>query len=109
MPSRCSPNGKNVYVTGDDEDALATFKRNRRNGKLKFVNAKLSTARAPVDGIADPEGMAVSSMAAASTWREHDDNQRSQPSRRPPPQTRRLRFINAKVDGQGGVEGLDLL
>ena len=99
-----SPNGKNVYVTGDDEDALATFKRNRRNGKLKFVNAKFD-GQGGVDGIADPEGMAVSSDGRSVYVAGTDDNAIATFKRNR--HNGRLRFINAKVDGQGGVEGLD--
>jgi 6-phosphogluconolactonase (cycloisomerase 2 family) len=34
-----SSDGRNVYVPGQNDDAIATFKRNQQNGKLHFVNA----------------------------------------------------------------------
>ena len=48
-----SRDGANVYATGNNESAVATFKRNRRNGKLRFVEA-LFDDEGPIESMAGP-------------------------------------------------------
>ncbi len=99
-----SGDDKNVYVAAQDDDAVATFKRNRRNGKLRFVNAKFSSTTLP---LIDPDDIVVSSdgrnvyvaayragtNSALVTFRR---NRRSG----------KLKFVNAKEDDVGGISGI---
>jgi 6-phosphogluconolactonase (cycloisomerase 2 family) len=48
-----SRDGANVYATGNSESAVATFKRNRTSGKLRFVEA-LFDDEGPIESMADP-------------------------------------------------------
>jgi 6-phosphogluconolactonase (cycloisomerase 2 family) len=97
-----SGDGHDVYVTGEGSSALATFKRNRHNGKLSFVNAK-------VDGVGGVEGLQeayepvvsgdgknVYVTASANVTSAITTFKRNR-------HTGKLKFVNAKFDGQGGV------
>jgi len=53
-----SPDGKNVYAVGRDEDAVAVFTRNATNGTLSFLEAHFDTD-AGVDGLDGPRAIAV--------------------------------------------------
>ena len=98
-----SPDGRSVYATGDDDDAVVTFKRNRDTGKLRYLNTKFD-GQGGVEGLDGANGLAMSRDArsvyvasaiddAIVTFRRNRD-------------TGKLRFVNAKFDGQGGVDGL---
>jgi len=97
-----SRDGDNVYVTGAGEDSIATFKRNRR-GKLHFVNAKFDNT-GPVQGIDTPYSLGVSPDDRNVYVAGQDENALAtfKRSRR----TGKLKFVNEKVDGVGGVDGL---
>jgi len=98
-----SPDNRNVYVSAAHDNAVDTFKRNRDTGKLKFVNAKVD-GQGGVDGIAStfdltvpPGGRNVyvsgNADSAVATFKRNPD-------------TGKLRFVNAKRDGHGEVDGL---
>ncbi len=54
-----SPDGKNVYVAGEDDDAVAVFAREATGGTLVFVEAAFDGQNG-VDGIDQAYGLAVS-------------------------------------------------
>lgn len=54
-----SPDGRNVYATGVIENSVATFKRNRKSGRLKYVNVKRQSVGG-VEGMQLPYGVLVS-------------------------------------------------
>ena len=97
-----SPDGRNVYVPGTDSDAIATFRRKGRKGKLRFVNARVD-GQGGVSGLGEAIGVVTSSDGRNVYAIGEDDDalvtfKRSRKGK--------LRFVNAKVDGQGGVNGL---
>jgi 6-phosphogluconolactonase (cycloisomerase 2 family) len=98
-----SPDSRNVYVAGFTDNAIATFKRSRRTGKLKFVNAKINGNNG-VTGLGGANGVAVSAdgknVYAASFG--NDALVTFKRNRR----NGKLKFVNAKFDGVGGVDGL---
>jgi DNA-binding beta-propeller fold protein YncE len=98
-----SPDGRSVYVTGDDDDAVVTFKRNRNSGKLRYVNTKVDGQNG-IDGLALANGLAMSPDARNVYVTGAGDN--SIVTFRRKPRTGKLKFVNAKFDGQGGVDGL---
>ena len=55
-----SPDGKNVYVAGSADDAVAVFARDNTTGKLTW-RQKVEDGNGGVDGIADAADVAVSS------------------------------------------------
>jgi 6-phosphogluconolactonase (cycloisomerase 2 family) len=96
-----APDGKGVYVGAEDDSAVAAFKRNRR-GKLSFANAIFNGEHgAP---LLDASGIQVSPdnrsvYVAAATSNAVDTFKRSRRSAK-------LTFVNAKVEGHGGVTGI---
>ena len=55
-----SPDSRNVYASGFDDNAVATFKRSLDTGKLTFVNAK-------VDGIGGVTGLKGAYLMSSSS------------------------------------------
>lgn len=55
-----SPDGKNVYVSGSGDDAVAVFARDNTTGKLTY-RSRVEDGNGGVDGIADAADVAVSS------------------------------------------------
>ena len=98
-----SPDNRNVYVSADQSDAVDTFKRNRRNAKLTFVNAKVEGVGG-VTGIQGGFDLTVSPDSRNVYASGLDDNAVATFKRNRT--SGRLRFVNAKVDGSGGVTGL---
>jgi 6-phosphogluconolactonase (cycloisomerase 2 family) len=97
-----SPNGRNVYVTAYGSDSVATFKRNRRNGRLQFLNAKFDGANLPLgdpyDVVASRDGKNVyvafynnGTNSGVDTFKRNRHNGK-------------LQFVNAKRDGVGNVD-----
>jgi 6-phosphogluconolactonase (cycloisomerase 2 family) len=97
-----SPDGKNVYATGEDDNAVATFKRNKQNGKLTFVE-ELIDGQNGVDGIGSADGVAVS-RDGDNVYVVSDGDSAIATFKRK--QNGKLDFVNAKFDDQGGVNGL---
>ncbi|MFC1726539.1 beta-propeller fold lactonase family protein, partial [candidate division KSB1 bacterium] len=56
---KVSPDDKNVYAVGMNEDGLAVFTRSDTTGALSFVEAHFD-GTADVDGLNYPQGMAIS-------------------------------------------------
>jgi 6-phosphogluconolactonase (cycloisomerase 2 family) len=99
-----APDGRNVYVV-NGEDALATFKRNRDSGKLRFVNAKFDRPELPLgepyDVVASRDGKNVYVAFYNSSTNSGVDTFKRKG------RTGRLRFVNAKRDGIGGVDDVE--
>ena len=99
-----SPDGANVYVTGNDDDAVAVFTRNATTGALTFVEAEFDET-AGVDGLDGANSVAVSpdgkyvyvasrrDDAVAYFWRN--------------PSSGLLTYRGMVQDGVGGVDGLN--
>jgi len=98
-----SSDGRSVYVTGNYENAVATFRRNRRTGKLHFVNAKFD-GQGGVSGLNAPHVMAISGDNRSLYVAGYLGNSVATFKR---DRRGKLHFVNAKVDGAGGVEGID--
>ena len=100
----CSPDGKNVYVAGGGDDALAVFSRNASTGELHFVEAQ----RNGINGVTGLD-LAVSVTTSPDGKHVyvagHDDNAVAVFSRNA--STGALSFVGVQQDGVGGVDGLD--
>ncbi len=59
-----SPNGKSLYVTSEDDDALAIFKRSKRSGALKYAGCiaknTAGDCRRAATGLQGASGLAIS-------------------------------------------------
>ena len=97
-----SPDGRNVYVPGSQDDAIATFRRKGRRGILRFVNAKVD-GQGGVNGLDEAIGVVASREGRNVYAIGNADNAVATFKRN---RKGKLRFVNAKVDGQGGVNGL---
>ncbi len=98
-----SPGGQNVYVASQTDDALAAFTRNPSTGALSFVEVEKDGVGG-VDGLNGAHGVAVSPdgrhVYVASISDALVAFTRS-------PTTGTLNFVEAEMDGVGGVDGLD--
>ena len=98
-----SPDGRNIYVTGDVEHALAVFRREETTGALSFVE----TQRDGVDGV---DGLAGAEFVTVSPDGRHvyvagfDENALVLFKR--DETTGALSFVEAQRDGLDGVDGL---
>jgi 6-phosphogluconolactonase (cycloisomerase 2 family) len=97
-----APDGRHLYVASDGEDAVAIFRRNGDSGELTFVDAVFDGV-GDVDGLADAEGVIVSNSGRYVYAIGAGDSSVVAFKRR---DNGRLRFLGAKFDGQGGVNGL---
>ena len=67
-----SPDGKHVYVTGQEDDAVAVFSRNAGDGRLTFIQAVANNQNgvtqldSPTGIVVRPDGKVVSVSAARS-------------------------------------------
>jgi 6-phosphogluconolactonase (cycloisomerase 2 family) len=96
-----SPDGDNVYVASDSDDAVVSFKR-RGNGRLSFLNAKFDNVGDTqlLDGVVavdisrDGRHVYVAAYgdSAVTVFK--------------PKHSGRLKFIEDEVEGEGGVENL---
>ncbi|MEK6276972.1 MAG: beta-propeller fold lactonase family protein [Actinomycetota bacterium] len=98
-----SPDGHNVYVTSDGDDAVAVFSRNPGTGLLSFVGAKKDGVNG-VDGLDDAFGVATAPDGRHVYATSYGDNAIAAFSR--DPDGGGLSFIGASMDGSGGVDGL---
>jgi DNA-binding beta-propeller fold protein YncE len=56
-----APDGRNLYVTGNSRDSLATFKRNTHTGDLTFIDCiKDGDNNGMIDGLDDVRGICMS-------------------------------------------------
>ena len=79
-----SPDGHSVYVSGDTQNTLATFRRDKR-GKLHFINKK-TDGTGGVNGLGEADGLAVSpdsrNVYVTGFERRRDRNVQAQPPQR---------------------------
>jgi len=99
-----SPDGKHVYATGANDNAVAAFDRNPTTGSLSFVQAQFD-GTAGVDGLAYAYSVAVSRDGKHVYVAGSQDNGVAVFSRNP--NTGSLSFVQAQIDGMGGVDGLN--
>jgi DNA-binding beta-propeller fold protein YncE len=70
-----SPDGRNLYVTSNSHDSLATFKRDTRTGALTFVDCiKDGDSNGLIDGLDDVRGICMSpdgKNVFATGYRDH--------------------------------------
>jgi 6-phosphogluconolactonase (cycloisomerase 2 family) len=99
-----SPDGKHVYVTGEEEDAIAAFSREPVTGALSFI-AFLQDGAAGVDGLDQASGVATSPDGGSVYATGRGDDAIATFAR--DPATGRLAFVGQERDGVGGVDGLD--
>jgi DNA-binding beta-propeller fold protein YncE len=99
-----SPDGKNIYVTGPAESAVAVFSRDTASGALSFVEVHK-------DGVGGLDGIGAAELAAPSPDGGHvyvtgpDDDAVVIFAR--DAATGALTFVGSVKDGAGGVDGLD--
>lgn len=98
-----SPDGAHVYATGPEDDAVAVFARDAGSGALDWVQVQ-------VDGVAGVDGLAGALWAALSPDGAHlyvsgpGDGGVAAFAR--DVETGALTFVEAELDGVGGVENL---
>ncbi len=107
-----SPDGKHVYVTGRDDDALAVFNRNAETGGLTFVEV-LRDGEGGVDGLdgaisatVSPDGKHVYA-GGASLVNSHNIFYGSAAVFARQLETGVLSFVEAKKDDLGRISGMD--
>ncbi len=99
-----SPDGKHLYVTARSEDAITTYSRNATTGLLTFVQTLFDNSGG-VNGLDAAEGVFVSPDGKHVYVAAEEDNAVSVFSRNA--STGALTFVEAKVDGLGGADGLN--
>ena len=97
-----SPDGQSVYVSGANDNAVATFSR-EASGALDFVEFEKDGMNG-VDGLASPRDVEVSADGAHVYVASVGDAAVSSFARDPGNGT--LTFIDVEKDGVGGVDGL---
>ena len=98
-----SPDGRHVYATGRDDDAVAVFGRNASTGALTFVEMQQDGA-GEVDGLEGAEGIAIS--ADGNHVYVAGDLDHALAVFRRNASTGRLTFVEVLRDEEGGVDGL---
>ncbi len=99
-----SPDGAHVYVTGVNDDAVATFSRDPTTGALTFVEQEKDGVGG-VDGLDGARGVASTPDGAHVYVAGQADDAVATFSR--DPATGALTFVEQEKDGVGGVDGLD--
>ncbi|MDA1215525.1 MAG: beta-propeller fold lactonase family protein [Chloroflexi bacterium] len=99
-----SPVGKNVYVTGTDDNAVAVFSRNATTGALTFLEVKKDGVSG-VDGLGGANPVRVSPNGLFVFVGGQTDDAVAVFSRSAT--TGALTFVEVIKDGVGGVDGLD--
>jgi 6-phosphogluconolactonase (cycloisomerase 2 family) len=98
-----SPDGKHVYVVSEGENALVVLALDETTGSLTFVEAEFDGVDL-VDGLAGAQAVAVSSDGAHVYVAGEAGNALAAFGRSA--STGEVTFIEAEVDGSGGVDGL---
>lgn len=99
-----SPNGLNVYVTGFFANAVAVFGRTPSSGRLTFIEEQVDQ-QGGVEGLQGPESVAVSSDGAHVYVASSESSTLTAFTRSAA--TGKLSFVEAEVNGEGGVEGIE--
>ena len=98
-----SSDGKHVYATGLNDDAVAVFSRNPTTGSLGFVEADVNGV-AGIEGLGGANSVAVSPDGKNVYVAGPNDNAVAFFSRNPTSGS--LSFLQAQIDGNAGVQGL---
>ncbi len=98
-----SPDGTSVYVTGHDDGAVAAFARDVATGALTFV--EFERDRGDVTGLGGAFAVAVSPDGAYVYVAGENENAISVFKR--DAATSALSFVEAKIDGRLGVDGIN--
>lgn len=98
-----SPDGTNVYVASDRDNAIAVFHRDRVTGLLAFVEVQRDGVGL-VDGLAKARGVAVSPDGTSVYGAGSVDNALAVFQR--DAVTGALTFVEVQKNGKGGVDGL---
>lgn len=99
-----SPNGKQVYVTGQFDNSLVAFSRDTTSGELGFL-AKYTDDQGGVDGLSGALALVISPDGKHVYAAANGEEKVSVFSRND--STGILTFIEVKTDNTGGVNGLD--
>jgi DNA-binding beta-propeller fold protein YncE len=99
-----SPDGANVYVTGEADDSVAVFARDGTTGALTFVEAERDGVGG-VDGIDGASAVAVSDDGAHVYAAGSNDDGLAVFAR--DAATGSLTFLQAFHEGVGGVDGIN--
>lgn len=98
-----NPNDEYVYVVGRSDDAVVTFRRDRSNGDLEFIDIQKNDVNGvdymndPTDVFVSPDGkhVYVSTLSDKSISAFSVSNT-----------TGRLNYVGSEVNGVGGVAGM---
>lgn len=99
-----SRDGRNVYVPGGTDSAVSAFRRNEETGRLSFVGAKFDD-QGGVKGLSDAIGV-VASRDGRNVYVVGSSDS-SLVSFERFGRKGKLRFINVKLDGVRGADGLE--
>ena len=101
-----SPDGANIYVASESDNAVAVFSRDTsNNGRVAFIQV-IEDGDGPVDGLDDAYAVAVSPDGANVYVASESDDAVAVFSRNAGNRGR-LSFVQVIEDGQGSVDGLD--
>jgi DNA-binding beta-propeller fold protein YncE len=98
-----SPDGKHVYVTGQNENALVLFARDGTSGELSFVSV-IKNGIGGVGGIAGATSVVVSPDGSSVYVTGFNDN--AVAVFRRDENSGELSFVNLEKNGVGAVDGL---
>ena len=98
-----SPDGAHVYVASGADSAVAAFARDPATGALSFVEVE-KDGSGGVDGLAGASDVVISADGAHVYVVSEGDSAMAVFAR--DPATGALSFVEAEMDGVGGVEGL---
>ena len=99
-----TPDGNHIYVTSPDENAVAVFQRNVISGELTLVQV-IEDEAGGVTAMNFPLGIIVSQDGKHVYVTSFSDRALNVFSR--DPLTGTLSLVEAHIDGQAGVDGLD--
>ena len=98
-----SADGRNVYVVGESDSAVAVFSRDTTTGELSYLSC-FKDGENGVDGLGGAFGIVVSPDNRHVYVSSHDDNAVAVFSR--DTSTGELTYVTCYKDGQNGVDGL---
>jgi 6-phosphogluconolactonase (cycloisomerase 2 family) len=100
-----SPDGRNVYATGETDNAVAVFERDPSNGRLDILEVQREGSLG-VHGLRGAKAVAVSPNGEAVYVAASASFNGALAVFRRDPETGSLTFEHTELDGVAGVEGL---